>query len=130
MTHSRTSDTASTVAKRWSLLAVIMLVILTQAFTCQAVLASPSVNAAAISCQSNTGHDVVCELSSAAVAGPIGRDIRRDDPRTEVALLVALVTITAAVVARFLAAAGPPEWAPRRSLRGRHRLMALCITRV
>jgi hypothetical protein len=130
VTHSRTSDTASTVAKRWSLLAVIMLVILTQAFTCQAVLASPSVAATAISCQSNTGHDVVCELSSAAVAGPIGRDIRRDDPRTEVALLVALVTIAAAAVARLVAASGPREWAIGRSLRGRHRLVALCIARV
>ncbi|WP_433294590.1 hypothetical protein ACQPZQ_10720 [Pseudonocardia sp. CA-142604] len=114
-------------AKRWSLLAVIALVILTQAFTCQAVLASPSVPAAAISCQGDTGHDVVCEFGSASVAG---RDTRRDDPAAQVALLVALVTITAAVVARLLAAAGPQEWAPRKSLRGRHRLVALCITRV
>jgi hypothetical protein len=128
--HSRISSTASSVAKRWSLLAVIALVILTHAFTCQAVLASPSVPAAALSCQSDTGHDVVCEFGSAAVAGPIGRDTRRDDPGTQVALLVALVTITAAAVARFLAVAGPQEWAPRRTLRGRHRLMTLCITRV
>jgi hypothetical protein len=128
--HSRIPDTASSVAKRWSLLAVIALVILTQAYTCQGALASPSVPAATISCQSGTGHDVVCEFGSAAVAGPTGRDTRRDDPGTQVALLVALVTITAAVVVRFLAAAGPREWAPRRSLRGRHRLMALCITRV
>jgi hypothetical protein len=126
--HSQ-STTASSVAKRWSLLAAIALVILTQAFTCQTVLAPPSVSAAAISGHSDTGHDVVCDLGSAAVAGPIGRDIRRDDPSTQVALFVALVTITAAVVARFLAAAGP-EWAPRRSLRGRHRPTTLCITRV
>jgi hypothetical protein len=125
--RSRISDSASSVAKRWSLLAVIALVILTQGVTCQPVLASPSVPAAATSCQSDTGHGVVCEFGSAAVAG---RDTRRDDPGSQVALLAALVTITAAVVARFLAAAGPQERAPRKSLRGRHRLVALCITRV
>jgi hypothetical protein len=126
VTSRQPTIAAGTPASRWSLRLILALVVLTHAFACQGAPASPPVPVSAVSCQSDVGHDTVCEVVTPAITAPAVRGLRWEDLAVdEIGDVVALLVITG-LTARLLAG----ERASRRLLRGRHRLLTLCIARV
>jgi hypothetical protein len=118
--------------RRWGLRALLALVVVTQVFTCQVALASPSIPASAVACQDDRGHDVVCETGLPAIEAPVVGRAGADDPaRHDLGIIIALVLSAIVLAIGSSVAADPRAWAtPRRLVRGRHRLLALGITRV
>ena len=127
-------------ARRWSLWAVLALLIALPAIACQ-IAAAPtaahhgSAPAIAASCHGQPGHDVLCDQGVAAAAPQSARAGRYDDLRkalTPVAAAALIATSLAALrfASTFTQRTGPPSWAPRRLVTGRHHLAAIGISRI
>lgn len=120
-------------AGRWGARVILTVAILAQLFACQAVLASTA-DVPAVAIQDvghGTGHDIVCEAVQAVASTSTARAAASDCPAGpgHSATLLALVAATLILGVR----AGPGDvlsWAPRRLVDGRHRLLAVGITRV
>jgi hypothetical protein len=120
------------VARRWSVRLILVFAVLAQLFACQAVSAStPGVPAVAIQdIGHGTGHDVVCEAAGPGASSAARPSAPECVPPAGAAAVLSALAVAALVVAARVSAGGMPSWAPRRLVIGRHRLLAVGITRV
>lgn len=120
-------------AGRWHVRLVLAILVLAQLFACQAVMA-PVNGPSSVAIQDishGLGHDVVCEAGAAPVASTTARAAASDCTLPAGAAVVFVALIAAGfVLAGRANAGGMPSWAPRRLVAGRHRLLAVGITRV
>lgn len=119
-------------AAGWGTRAVLAIAILAQLFACQSLMApaGPAPVAMIQDVGHGIGHDAVCEAGATPVTAVPARAVLHDclPPADPALALVAL--IAAGIVAAWAFAGGTPAWAARRLLPGRHRLLAVGITRV
>jgi hypothetical protein len=138
--HPQSARLARTRAQRWGLwivLALLVLVSVTDRHAASSPALVDSSLAVTASCGGDLGHDVMCARGLAAAAMPGTRGGREDGLRDGIGVLVASVLLGAmafaagtATPARYRTAAGPPAWAPQRLVPARHQLVAIGITRI
>ncbi|OZM76411.1 hypothetical protein CFP66_41530 [Pseudonocardia sp. MH-G8] len=127
-------------AQRGSLWAVLALLVALPTIACQ-IAAAPaaahhgSAPALAASCHGQPGHDVFCDQGVATAAPQSSRAGRYDNLHNvltpiAVTALIAASPTALRFAATFAQRTGPPSWAPRRLLTGRHHLVAIGISRI
>lgn len=126
-------DRSRRAAARWRVRVVIAVAVLAQLFACQAVLApvGGTSTAAVQDIGHGIGHDLVCE-AAAATAVPLSARLVAPDctPHSGAAVALAVLIMAGLALAGRAGSGGIPPWAPRRLVTGRHRLLAVGITRV
>ena len=137
--HPQPAHLVRSRAQRWSLRVVLVLLALASTLGCQAALSSsPSTAHAApvavSACEGGLGHDLHCASGVASVAVPPTRGERADALLLLVTLVIGVAAVSVAasagLLARFRMVTGPPPWASQRLLPGRHRLVAVGISRI
>ena len=121
------------VAGHWRVRVVLAVAVLAQLFACQAGLAPAGAVSAAViqDVGHGNGHDNVCEATAAAAAPVSARLVAPDcTPHSGAAAASAVLVVAGLGLTGRASSGGMPPWAPRRPLAGRHRLLAVGITRV